>query len=148
MSRKVAKFHELSLESKNLFRICRTWFIVTFARRIQKSKPFCNLNPCKSTTERVRSTPGYKVKFSNWYFSSLILGFHKCHFSVRCLDMLKIAVRKKMPSTESAWGYMIAKNDISTWNLACQMYTHSSSTHSVFFLILDFEKRYIKNFRF
>ena len=57
--------HERSPESKILFRTCGIWFIVTSAHRIQKSKPFCNLTPCKSTTEEDQVNPGsHKVKFS------------------------------------------------------------------------------------
>ena len=61
--------HVRSPKSKILFRACGTWFLVTFARRIQKSKPFCNLTPCKSTTKNGQVNPGsYNVSFSNAYF--------------------------------------------------------------------------------
>ena len=75
--------HERSSKSKVLFRACGTWF--TFAHRNQKSTPFCNLSPCKKGQVNRGS---HKVKFLNLYFqiknvrfwTSLISGFHKCHF--------------------------------------------------------------------
>ena len=79
--------HERSPES--FFRACSTWFMVFFERRIQNSKPFSNLTPCKSTTGKGQVNPGSKkVKFSNWYFriknacfwTSLISGFQNVHF--------------------------------------------------------------------
>ena len=39
-----------------------------FSRIIQKSKPFCNLTPYKSTTKGWVNPGSYKVKFSNSYF--------------------------------------------------------------------------------
>ena len=69
-------------------RACYIWFIVTFSSRIQKSKPFCNLTPCKTTTEKGQVNLGsHKVKFLNWCFgikecvilSQFGLRFQKCH---------------------------------------------------------------------
>ena len=37
---------------KKILRACGIRFGVTLARRIKKLKPFCNLTPCKSTTEK------------------------------------------------------------------------------------------------
>ena len=60
-----------------------------FARRIQNSRPFCNLTPRKSMTEKGQVSLGsHNVKFSNWYFrvknvcfwTSFISGFRKRHF--------------------------------------------------------------------
>ena len=87
----VTKGKVTRIKKKYIFRACDTWFIVTFARRIQKSKPFCNLSPRKSTTKKGQVNPRpHKVKFSNWYFRlkngyfwkslSLISGFQKFHF--------------------------------------------------------------------
>ena len=86
----VTKGHERSPKSKILFRACSTWFMVTFARRIKKSKAICNLTSCKSTTKNGRVNPGScKVKFWNSFFfkikygcfwTSLISEFQKCHF--------------------------------------------------------------------
>ena len=65
----VTKGYERSRESKIHFRSCSTLFIFTFTRRTIKSKPFCNLTPCKSTTEKDQVNPGaHNVKFSNSYF--------------------------------------------------------------------------------
>ena len=84
----VTKDHERSPNSKTLFRACGACFLGTFARRIRKSKPFCNLTPKSQRKRRIRSTPGsHEVKFSTWYFwtkrtcfwTSLISEFQKCH---------------------------------------------------------------------
>ena len=43
--------------------------MVIFARMIQKLRPFCNLTPCKPSTEEGQVNPGsHKVKFLNRYF--------------------------------------------------------------------------------
>ena len=63
--------------------------MVTFARRIHKSKPFCNLTPCKSTRQRrVRSTPGhiksnFRIDIFEWkclLLNHFDLKIPKCHF--------------------------------------------------------------------
>ena len=67
----VTKGHERSPKSKIIFQACGTCFLGTFARRIQKSKPFCNLTPKKSMIEKGRVNPGsQKVNFSNWDFGT------------------------------------------------------------------------------
>ena len=69
--------------------------------------------------------------------------------SVRCLEMLKIAIWKMTSSTDTVFGlYFLPKIYISTWNLACQRPRHGSTTSLSFFLkilkILDFWKGYIE----
>ena len=75
--------------------------------RIQKSKPFYNLTPKKSTIEKGQVNPGSKkFKFLDWYFwtknkcfwTSSISGFQKCHFYYCRHQRMRF------------WGYMLAKN--------------------------------------
>ena len=125
---------------KNSFSGMRHMFIVTFARRIQKSRPFCNLIPCKPTTEMSGS---HNVKFSICFFFRIKLYASEpvwsqdsksaIFISVRCLEMLKIAIWKMTSSTDTAFAlYVCQKIDISTWNLACQMSRHGSITYCTF----------------
>ena len=95
--------HERSPNSKILSRAGCLWFIFTFARIIQKSKPFCNLTPCKSTTEKGQvNLVSHKVKFSKWHLQMCAF-LNQCYrripkmsffISAPRLEMLKIAVRK------------------------------------------------------
>ena len=68
----VTKGHERSPNLKILFWPCDTCFLGTFARRVEKSKPFCNLTPKKSTIEKGQVNPRVtqgqifnKLAFSN-----------------------------------------------------------------------------------
>ena len=51
------KGHEGPSESKIFFRAWGKWFIVTFTRKIQKLKPFCNLTQWSQRQRKIRSTP-------------------------------------------------------------------------------------------
>ena len=117
----VTKGHERSPNSKILFWACGTCFLGTFARRFQKSKPFCNLTPKSQRKRRVRSTLGsQKVKFSNRYFwiknmcfwTSLISGFQKCHFyySPMSRNGPNHSLKKWRHQRIRFFGYMFAKN--------------------------------------
>ena len=66
----VRKGHEWSPNSKFIFtQACGTCFVVNFASRIHKSRPFCNLTYWKSATEKIQVNPGsHKIKFSHWHF--------------------------------------------------------------------------------
>ena len=153
--------HERSPDSKMIFLACGTRFMVTFARRIQKSRPFCNLTPGKSATEKSQVNPGsFKVKFSNQHFwtkhvcfwTSLLSRFPKCHDHF--CGMTRNAQnrscknwRKKCKKRMRFCAICLPKIDISTWNLACYMPRHGSRTYCTVFWkmnMLDFEKWYEK----
>ena len=133
--------HERSPAS--FFRACGTWFLVPFARKIQKSRPFCNLAPFKSTTEKGRVNPGSnKVKFSNCFFRikkcvsepvSSQYSKNAIFISVRCLEMFNITVWKKGINRYGFWSLSLPKIVISTCNLACQMSRHGYITCCTFF---------------
>ena len=75
-SNKKNEWSRKAARTKNYFKAFGTWFIITFSRRIEKSKPFYNLTPCKSSTEKGRVNPGScKVKFSSWHFLNKICVF-------------------------------------------------------------------------
>ena len=137
--------HGRSPESKILFRACGTWFIVTIPRRIQKSKPLCNLTLCKSTIEKGQVNPvTHKVKFSNWYFR-----MKKCvflnHFDFRIPKMLfyVCAMSRNAQNRSSKndvingygyWTICLPKMNVSNWNLACRISRHSSTTYIPVFI--------------
>ena len=138
-----------SPKSKIYFRACYTWFIVDFARRIQKSRPFRNLTPYTSITEKGQVNLGsHKVKFSNSFFpkmkknvffwTSQISGFDKCHFYFcdSVIEILKIAVWTS--DVINGYGFCaicLPKIETSNWNVACQMTRHGSTTCCMFFAI-------------
>ena len=120
--------HERSPKSKILFRACSTWFTVTFARRIQKSKPFLIWPHASHRQKRVRSTRVmwgqiFEQLFSNKnarLSTNLISGFQKCHFYF-------CAMSRNAPNRSSKngvingygfWARYLPKIDVSTWNLA------------------------------
>ena len=78
---------------KIVFRSCGTRYIVIFTRRNQKSKPYCNLTPCKSTIKEDQVNPGsHEVKFSNSYFRKLLFIPSRPHakqLSPVCLELVR-----------------------------------------------------------
>ena len=120
-SRSGHKRSRRSPNSKIRFWACGTCFQGSFARIIQKSKPFCNLTPRSQRKRRVRSTLGsHNVKFSNQYFwiknmcfwTSFISGFQKCHFYY--CPMSRNAPNHSLKKWRHQWirflVYMFAKN--------------------------------------
>ena len=140
--------HRKSPESKILFRACNTWFIVTFAWRIQKSKPFCNLTQWTATTDRGQVSPVHlghiRPSFCNVFFEYTMHDSEPVwsqdsknvlFLSVLSLEMLEIAVWKNdIINGYGFWAMCLPKMDISTWYLACQISRHGSITHFIFFL--------------
>ena len=114
--------HEGSPKSNILFRACGTWFIVTFAHRIQKSKPFCNLTPCKSTTGKIQKGQIFELIFLNtkWVFlNRSISEFQKCHFYFFAMSRNAHNRSLKKWRYQRIWflGYMFAKNRYMNLNL-------------------------------
>ena len=134
-------------------RTCGTWFIVSFARRIQKSSPFCNLTPCKSTTWKGQvNLVSHRFKFSNWCFrikmcvSELVCSQDSKNIifmSTRVLEMLKIAVKKWcyqhirfVINRFGFWAICLPNINTSAWNLACQMSSYGSTAYAL--VLIDF----------
>ena len=96
----------------------------------------------------------FRMRFSSknvWFWTSLISGLKNVIFiSVRCLEMLKIAVWKMTSSTVLGL-YVCQKIDISTWNLSCQISRHGPTPYCTVFenyKYFGFQKMLYKNFSF
>ena len=141
----VTNGHERSPKSKKN-RTCLTWYMVYFARRIRKSKPLCNLTPCKPTTEKGQVNLGsHKFNFLIGVFEKICVSDPVCSldsknitFSVRNLEMLKIAVWKNDVHRFGFWAICLPNIDISTWKFACQMSRYGYTTCSPFFEFFDY----------
>ena len=127
-----------------LFRAWGTCFIATFARRIKKSKPFCNPTPCKSVTENLGS---HKIKFLNWYFrirnvcfwTSLIFGFQKSYFSfcARSIIAPNSSLKKWRHQRILFFAICLPTIDITIWKWACLKSRDGSATYIPFFNLLN-----------
>ena len=116
MSQKVTKGHQIK---KKLFWACGTCFIVNFARRIHKSKPFCNPTHKSQCQRRVRSPWVTKVQICELVFSNkkykflnqLNSGFQKCHFYCAMSSNAPNRSLEKWHNQRIRFlGYMFAKN--------------------------------------
>ena len=141
----VTKCHERSPNSKILFRACGTCSLGTFARRIKKSKPFCNITPKKVND---REWSGQPLVTKGQVFKLAFLNKKKCvsepfcsqdskngiFITIRCLEMLQITVWKSDVVNE--YGYLaicLPEIGISAWNWACYMPRYASTIFYTFF---------------
>ena len=139
----VTKGHERSPNSEILFRAYGSYFLITFARRVQKSTPFCNLTTRKSATEKGQVNPGSRMfKFSIWYFltkkkcfwTSLTSGFQKCHFYFGAMsrNAPNRSLKNDVINGNGFWYICLPKICISTWNFAYYIPRHGSTTNCRF----------------
>ena len=114
-------------------------FMVVFENqcfRIQKSKPFCNLTPWKSTTGKGQVNPGSKGQIcalifpnkNKRFWTSLISGFQKCHFYFYAMSrnsQHRSLKNEVVNEYQWFWAICLPKIVISTWKLACKMPRHN-----------------------
>ena len=83
------------------------------------------------------------------FWASLIAGFQKCHFYFFAMsrNTQNRSLKNYVINGYGFWAICLQKIDISTWNLACQVSRHSSSTFCQFLLkILESYKNNIFSF--